>query len=83
MVKNVAKFDRNFFVIITSNRYHPLNFHTKLLFIHWVPKNVHRSLLNFIGFNYFAKEKNLNLFSEHDLNVHMKDTGIKYYEIFL
>ena len=82
MVKNVAKFARKFFVIITPNRYHPLDFHTKLPFIHWLPKNVHRSLLNFIGLNYFAKEENLNLFSEQDLNVCMKESGIKNYEIF-
>ena len=82
MVKNVAKFARKFFVIITPNRYHPLDFHTKLPFIHWLPKNVHRYLLNFIGLNYFAKEENLNLFSEQDLNVCMKESGIKNYEIF-
>ena len=82
MVKNVAKLARKFFVITTPNRYHPLDFHTKLPFLHWMPKNVHRSLLNFIGLNYFAKEENLNLFSEQDLNVCMKETGIKNYEIF-
>ena len=82
MVKNVAKFARKFFVITTPNRYHLLDFHTKLPFIHWLPKNVHRSLLNFIGLNYFAKEENLNLFSEQDLNVCMKESGIKNYEIF-
>ena len=82
IVKNVAKFARKFFVITTPNRYHPLDFHTKLPFIHWLPKNVHRYLLNFIGLNYFAKEENLNLFSEQDLNVCMKETGIKNYEIF-
>ena len=82
MVKNVAKLARKFFVITTPNRYHPLDFHTKLPFIHWLPKNIHRSLLNFIGLNYFAKEENLNLFSEQDLNVSMKESGIKNYEIF-
>ena len=82
MVKNVAKLSRKFFVITTPNRYHPIDFHTKLPFIHWLPKNVHRSLLNFIGLNYFAKEENLNLFSEQDLNVSMKESGIKNYEIF-
>ena len=82
MVKNVAKLARKFFVITTPNRYHPLDFHTKLPFIHWLPKNIHRSLLNFIGLNYFAKEENINLFSEQDLNVCMKESGIKNYEIF-
>jgi hypothetical protein len=82
MVKNVAKLARKFFVITTPNRYHPLDFHTKLPFLHWMPKNVHRSLLNFIGLNYFAKEENLNLFSEQDLNLCIKESGIKNYEIF-
>ena len=82
MVKNVAQLARKFFVITTPNRCHPLDFHTKLPFIHWLPKNIHRSLLNFIGLNYFAKEENLNLFSEQDLNVCMKESGIKNYKIF-
>jgi hypothetical protein len=82
MIKNVAKFARKIFVITTPNRYHPLDFHTKLPFIHWLPKNIHRSLLNFIGLHYFAKEENLNLFSEQDLNVCMKESGIKNYQIF-
>lgn len=82
MVKNVFKLARKFFIITTPNRYHPLDFHTKLPFIHWLPKNIHRSLLNFIGLNYFAKEENLNLFSEQDLNLCMKESGVKNYEIF-
>lgn len=82
MVKNIIKLTRKFFVITTPNRYHPLDFHTKLPFIHWLPKKNHRFLLTLLGLDYFAREENLNLFSEQDLNWCMKESGVKNYEIF-
>ena len=82
MLKNMAKLSRKFLIITTPNRYYPFDFHTKLPFIHWLPKKIHRSLLNFIGLSFFSKEKNLNLFSEQDLNLCLKEAGINNYQIF-
>lgn len=50
--------------ITTPNRYHWLEFHTKLPLIHWLPKKTHRSILKLLGFKFWAQEQNLNLLSE-------------------
>ena len=49
--------------ITTPNRFHFIEFHTKLLFIHWFPKKIHRFILRKIGLNFWEKESNLNLLS--------------------
>ena len=69
MVENIIKLSKKFFIINTPNRYHPLEFHTKLPLIHWLPKKIHRKLLSLTGFTYCAKEENLNLLSKNELRI--------------
>jgi hypothetical protein len=47
--------------LTTPNRWHWLEFHTKLPFLHWLPKKWHRFLLRLLGLEFWAKEENLNL----------------------
>jgi hypothetical protein len=49
--------------LTTPNRWHWLEFHTKLPFMHWLSKPMHRSLLKMAGLHFWAKEENLNLLS--------------------
>ncbi|MDC1345418.1 class I SAM-dependent methyltransferase, partial [Candidatus Pelagibacter ubique] len=74
----VAK--KNIF-ITTPNRYFPLDFHTKIPFIHMLPKLIHRKILNLFGYSFFAKEKNLNLLSKNDLIRLCEKLKIKNYKI--
>jgi hypothetical protein len=67
MIKNMISLTKKIFVIATPNRYHPIEFHTFIPLIHWLPKKIHRLLLKLFGLFYFAKEKNLNLLSKKDL----------------
>ena len=53
--------------ITTPNRFFPIEMHTLLPLIHWLPKSWHRFLLNKLGLNFYAKEENLNLLSYSDL----------------
>ena len=39
MCQNIIKLSKRYFIIITPNRLHPLEFHTKIPLIHWLPKN--------------------------------------------
>ena len=39
MCKNIINLTKKYFIIITPNRFHPLEFHTKIPLIHWLPKN--------------------------------------------
>jgi hypothetical protein len=53
--------------LVTPNRSHWLEFHTKVPFIHWLPRNVHRFLLRLLGMKFWAEEKNLRLVRKSEL----------------
>ena len=55
-------------LLTTPNRYHWLEFHTKLPILHWLPRNLHRTLLSWFGLKFWASEKNLRLLSKEELN---------------
>ena len=78
MIKNIIKLSKKIFIIITPNRWYPIDFHTKIPFIHWLPKKIHRNFLNLIGLSFFSEEKNLNLLNEKDFNNFMKNFNFKY-----
>ena len=81
MIKNIVKLSKKFFIITTPNKLHPFDFHTKLPLIHWLPVSLYRKLLNLIGLKFFAKEENLNLLSENNLKLCLKNAGVIEYEI--
>tara|TARA_B110000914_G_C15336748_1_gene387308 strand:+ start:103 stop:771 length:669 start_codon:yes stop_codon:yes gene_type:complete len=82
MISNIIRLSKKIFIITTPNRFHPIDFHTKLPLIHWLPKKIHRKLLNMLNLNFFAKEDNLNLMSENDLKKALTNQNIKKYKIF-
>jgi hypothetical protein len=47
--------------ITTPNRWFPVEFHTVLPLVHWLPKEVFRTLMRYTGRGFFAEERNLNL----------------------
>lgn len=53
--------------VTTPNRWHPVDFHTVLPFLHWLPGALHRRLLASIGEKFFSKIENLNLLSKSDV----------------
>ena len=81
MCNNIISLSKKYFIIMTPNRFHPFEFHTKIPIIHWLPKKFHRSILRLFGLKFFAEEKNLNLLSEFDLRLIMKKCNKTNYEI--
>ena len=77
MIDNMIKFSKKMVIISTPNRYHPLEFHTKIPFIHWLPKTIHRKILKKLNLSFYSKEKNLNLLSRSDLKSFVKNEEIK------
>jgi len=73
MLKNIIKLTKKIFIVITPNRLHPIEFHTKIPFIHWLPKKIHRKILSVIGQKYLSEEKNLNLLKKNCLVNMMKN----------
>ena len=53
--------------ITTPNRWFPIEFHTVLPVLHWLPKPVFRSILSRTSYSFFSKEENLNLLAPKDV----------------
>ena len=81
MIENIIKLTNKIFIIITPNRMHPIEFHSKIPFFHWLPKKLHREILSAISLKYLSKEKNLNLLKSSDLIKMMKNFENVNYDI--
>jgi predicted SAM-dependent methyltransferase len=54
--------------ITTPNRWFPVEFHTLLPLVHWLPKPLFRALMRVAGRSFFASEDHLNLMTASELN---------------
>jgi SAM-dependent methyltransferase len=66
-VAECARIARKAIFLTTPNRWFPVEFHTLLPIVHWLPKQYFRWLLNRVGLEFFAEEHNLNLLSRGEL----------------
>jgi hypothetical protein len=62
-----ARVARRAVFLTTPNRWFPVEFHTVLPLVHWLPKPAFRSLMRKTGRPFFAEESNLNLMSGREL----------------
>jgi len=53
--------------LTTPNKWYPVDFHTCLPFVHWLPRSLHQKILRMLGFKFFSKTENLNLLSKRDI----------------
>src|SRR5215467_9787145 len=60
-VSECCRVARRAVFITTPNRWFPVEFHTVLPLVHWLPKEIFRSLMRRTGREFFAEERNLNL----------------------
>lgn len=61
----------------TPNRWFPIEFHTIMPFVHWLPPASFRSLCRWRGLEFFASEENLNLLSASQLRQLAADAGLE------
>jgi hypothetical protein len=54
--------------VTTPNRWFPVEFHTVLPLVHWLPKPAFRTLMRKTGRGFFAEESNLNLMTPRELD---------------
>ena len=66
-IQEASRIAKKYVFIQTPNRFYPIDFHTNLPLIHWLPKKIHRKILRFIGLSFYSLEENLNLLSEKNL----------------
>lgn len=62
--------------VTTPNRWFPVEFHTVLPLLHWLPPRRYRAVLTRIGREFFASEDNLNLLSRQPLACLASAAGI-------
>ena len=62
--------------VTTPNRWFPIEFHTVLPLVHWLPPARFRALLRRIGHDALAQERNLNLLGRRELAAAAAAAGI-------
>lgn len=63
--------------ITTPNRWFPIEFHTVMPFVHWLPAAAFRNLCKRRGLEFFASEDNLNLLSASHLRQIAAEAGLE------
>ena len=81
-VKESLRVAKKFF-FTTPNKKFPLDFHTMLPMIHWLPQPIHQKILRFLGYEFLSKTENLNLLSERTLlNIFLSAYEYKNIQIY-
>jgi 2-polyprenyl-3-methyl-5-hydroxy-6-metoxy-1,4-benzoquinol methylase len=66
-IAELARVARRAVFITTPNRWFPVEFHTVLPLVHWLPKSTFRRLMSGTRYDFFAREENLNLLGGSEL----------------
>ena len=67
MISECARVARRGICLTTPNRWFPVEFHTQLPLVHWMPKRVGRYVFRKLGFVDLADEDHLNLMTAQEL----------------
>lgn len=75
-VKEIMRVSKQFF-ITTPNSWFPIEFHTALPLLHWLPKKLYRGTLSILGEKYWSEEENLNMLSKREFrNLFSEDANV-------
>ena len=67
MVAECLRVARRGVYLTTPNRWYPIEFHTQLPLVHWLPKPAGRAVFRALGLSFFAQEDHLNLMTRSEL----------------
>jgi len=67
MIAECLRVARRGICLTTPNRWFPIEFHTQVPLLHWLPTPVYRAIYRAIGLQFFAQEENLNLMTRRNL----------------
>lgn len=76
-----VRVSRKHIFLTTPNRWYPVELHTLLPFIHYLPKPLHRKILRLFGHDFLALEENLNLMDVTSIKKVLHKNGIYDYKI--
>lgn len=77
-VRECCRVARRAVFMTTPNRWFPVEYHTILPLVHWLPKPAFRSLMRRTGRGFFAEESNLNLMTTRELGRAATGVGFDY-----
>lgn len=80
-IKEAVRVSCNKTVIVFPNRWFPIETHTKLPLIHFLPNRIHRLILKTIGFYDLSLEKNLNIPTRRQIKQYLKELEINSFRI--
>jgi hypothetical protein len=66
-IEELTRVAKRVVFLTTPNRWFPIEFHTVLPFVHWLPKPWFRRMLSGTRYEFFASEENLNLLGRGEL----------------
>jgi len=66
-LRECARVARRGLFVTCPNRWHWLEFHTKVPLLHWLPRSCHRAILRAIGLGAWARESHLRLVGSREL----------------
>lgn len=81
-IAECLRVSREFVFITTPNKYYPIDFHTKIPFLHYLPHKIYSGILKLLGDNFFRYKKNLNLISTKKIHRYCNNLNIRNYKIF-
>lgn len=81
MIQEAIRVAKNNVVILTPNRWFPIETHTKLPLVHFLPKSIFRKIAKILGFQDLSKEENLNLISIKEVKQILSRLGTENYKI--
>lgn len=73
--------------LTTPNRFYPVEFHTRVIFLHWLPAAVFRKMVKSLGLEFYSREENLNLLSKRKVwdlipGEYRKKSRLFYHKLF-
>jgi hypothetical protein len=80
-LRELSRVARRGIFVTTPNRWFPIEFHTMLPLLHWLPPRWFRKVLTRIGQDFLAAEENLNLFTPADLRIAAQAAGIERFAV--
>jgi hypothetical protein len=78
LVAELARVARRLVFITTPNRWFPVEVHTGVPLLHWLPPRHFRAWLEKTGRGFFADEANLNLLSAAELLALAREQGLRH-----
>lgn len=76
-IQEIVRVSKKFF-FTTPNRWYPVEFHTMLPLIHWLPRRLHQRFLKAFGYGFLSKTENLNLLTVNKIKK-MMPASCEYY----